>query len=726
MKTHTACARRSSRLSIAVALALSTNFPVSAFAQTADSGDSDSAKMLDTVTVTGQREPYFSGNTSSATKTDTPLLLTPQSVSVVTRAVLDDQNAQNLTDALRNVSGSGSDFGFNGSDLPIIILRGFPTVSMTARGPVGGAASYYLDGTRVQGMPVIMPNVESVEVVKGPASVLYGRSEPGGLINIVTRGASRDFGTRFDLTVGSYDLFSADAEVTGSLNDTQTVFGRAAASYSHADSIRHAVTDRLTAFSGTLAFAPVPGTEIALSADYSNQSYRSDFGIPAIGDRPADIPLENQFNEGWPLNSTESLALRLEYDQTLSDNWNLNFNGFYLDQQSEQYDIIPTTFFSGQASLIATGYIDRFYSYFPEGDRNLYQFNVDFIGDYQFGDVQNRFLIGIDTYSDSFDTLWIGYVPAPAINIYNPVYGNVPELDLSTVPLIPSESRTRWTGVYLQDQVAFDNGLNLVAALRYETTSARYGDPGGEYNDGSYFTPRVGILWNFAGNQSVYAQYQDSVAANNGSSADGSPLDSEQAEQIEIGHKIEGADGKWMSTIALYQLTKRNIANYVFSPTSPTGFDVVTVGEARSHGLEWDLSGQLTDSLSVIASYAYTDADITKDTYYAGLKLPNAALHSGSVWVRFAVNKNWNLGTGVFFQSQRQGDLPNSFQLPGYARFDAMAGYLFKWGNQDAVAQLNFNNIFNKRYFTGSHQLVTDWIAPGEPRTLAFTLRLEY
>ena len=682
-------------------------------------------KTLDTVQVIGEREDYKAGPTSTANKTETPTLETAQSVQTITRAVLQDQNVSTLTEAVRNVAGTGSDFGFNGSALPLLILRGFPTVSMSARGPMGGSSSYFLDGSRVQGLPVNISNTESVEVVKGPASVLYGRAEPGGLVNVVSRKPTKDFGFSFEQTVGSYGLSNTALEVSGAINDSETVIGRAAASYSDSDSIRDFVTDRLASFSGNVTWAPSEKTKLSLTADYVDQNYRNDFGVPAIGNRPLDIPLENQFNEGGPLSSTKATAFKLDFSQQISDNWKLNLHAYSLNQDAPQFDVLPITFFTGQAGLIATGNIDRYYSYFPEASRDLFQGNIDFIGNFVSGNVEHTVLVGADSYSDKFDSLWTSYLPTTPINVYNPVYGTVPALDLSSVSLIPSESRSRWTGVYVQDQISFGNGWHLVAALRHESTAARYGEPTEQLNKASFLTPRLGAVWNFSDNQSVYAQYQDAVASNNGRAADGSELEAERARQFEIGHKFESGNGGLSSTVALYQLTKRNLANYVFSSTSPTGFDIITVGEARSRGLEWDLAGRINDKLSILASYAYTDADVTKDSFVQGARLPNVARHSGSTWLRYSLTDQWNLGGGVFFQGSREGDQANTFQLPGYARFDAMLGYRFDLGEQRASLQLNINNVFDKRYYTGSHQFVTDWIAPGDPRSVALTFRIE-
>jgi iron complex outermembrane recepter protein len=222
------------------------------------------------------------------------------------------------------------------------------------------------------------------------------------------------------------------------------------------------------------------------------------------------------------------------------------------------------------------------------------------------------------------------------------------------------------------------------------------------------------MVWEFKTGQSIYGQYQDSVAANNGVA-----LAAERARQFEIGYKIVALDGMLNSTVAAYQLTKRNRADYSLFPI------VQSVGAARSRGLEWDVIGQVNERLSLIASYAYTDAVVTEDPIFKNTRLANVARHSGSMWARFMIDTHWALGAGIFGQGQRQGDQGNTFQLPGYARIDAMTSYSFNWGASRASVQLNVNNIFNRRYYTGSHQFVKDWIAPGAPRTVLASVRFD-
>lgn len=722
---------RASLLSVAVAAALIP--ALSALAQTtpvapaaeapwpSQASPETSPESLDTVEVIGLRPSYAAPPSRTATKTDTPALRTPQNVQVVGRATLDDQQALSLIDAVRNVAGAGADFGFNGGNLPLVVIRGFPTVSMSAQGST--ASSYFYNGTKVQGLPIAMSDVESVEVIKGPASALYGRSEPGGLVNIVTRQPQAERGFRASLTGGTHGLWQGAAEIFGALDRDRHWQGRAAVSHDDNASSRDFVEDRLTAGSVALAWTPSDRTRLGVSLERSRQTYRNDYGIPAIGDRPANIDRDHQFNEGGPLSHQRNTVVRIDLAQALSERWDLNVHALALDQDGAQYDLLPSTFFSGQAGLIATGRIDRLYNYEPQRDRRLYQINADLVGRLTTGAITHTLLIGADAYRDRFDSKTTSFVPGPSIDIDRPVYGQVPPLDLSAVPLFDQEGLTRWTGAYAQDQLAFGD-VEVIVGVRHDRSSARFGAPGTRANDQRFTTPRLGAVWRFAPDQSLYAQFQDGVAANNGRNLAGESLDSERARLYEVGHKFQTANGELASTVALYQLTKRNIANYV--PDISGFFDTIAVGEARARGLEWDVAGRATERLELIASYAYTQSEVTRDASYRGKRLPNVPRHSGSLWARYAPSARWVVGGGVFGQSARAGDQSNSFWLPGYARIDAMAAYRFPLGDAKAQVQFNLNNVFDRAYFTGSHQHVTDWNQPGASRTALLTFRVDY
>ncbi len=720
-------------MATALCLAGILGLPAAALAQSSAVPAPPPAQTLPTVTVTGESEDYQPSSSSTATRTDTPSLRTPQSVQIVPRAVIEDQNALTLTEAVRNVAGVQYDFGFNGSMQPLLILRGFPSTSMTAMGPMSGISSYYQDGSKVKGVPINMANVQSVEVIKGPASVLYGRSEPGGLVNVVSKPISSVSELSFEQTVGQRGLSRTALEASGSLNADKTLRGRVAASYYTSDSIRDYVKDRLGAFTGSLAWVPDARTNVTATLDYSDNRYRTDMGIPAVGNRPADLPWSRQFNDSPYLSSAKTTSLKLDASHQLNDTWQFKAKLLSLRSDTSEMDIYtyrgdyglgtaPDQTCPGTGNPLCRYY----FAVRPDGRYKVDQFNTDLIGKFQAGGAGHTVLAGFDTYyTRKTGTTYMQQLSS--VDIYNPSLGHTTGLDpLLSMPQ-DYDDYSRWTSFYVQDQIALGNGVFLTGALRNDRTSAVFGVPGTEPNQQSFTTPRVGAVWQFASNQSVYAQYQDAVSANNGrDTVTGAALAAERARQFEVGHKIELFDGKLSSTVALFQLTKRNRGASVLDPLSPTGTNVVTIGQARSRGLEWDVSGQLTKRLSLIASYAYTDTEVTQDPTYEGKQLANVARHAGSLWARYAIDSQWSVGGGVFAQGQRQGDVGNTFQLPGYGRVDAMLAYKFGLGGSKASLQLNVDNIFNKKYYAGSHQFVQDWIKLGNPRTAKLTLRLDY
>ncbi|HTP72479.1 MAG TPA: TonB-dependent siderophore receptor, partial [Burkholderiaceae bacterium] len=681
------------------------------------------------VEVTGASPPYDAPPTTIGTKTDTPILLTPQSIQVVPRAVLNEQKALTLTDAVRNVAGTGTDFGFNGSAQPLLMLRGFQMQSMTAMGSMSGGSVYYINGVKSLGVPINMANVDSVEVVKGPASVLYGRAEPGGLINVVPRALSTTTSFGFEQTLGQYGLSRTLVEGGGALNDANTLLGRANLSYDTADSNRDFVENRLGAFSGSLGWVPNHDTRVALTFDHNAQKYRNDFGIPADGNRPADLPRSRQFNDAPELSSFDSDTVTLDAQTALSSDWTMKARVVSLRAKTKEVDVWPYRVDLGMGPTPADTCADttplqtlcRYYYYVrPDGRVTLDQATVDLLGNVTLAGLPHKLLFEVDHY-ETRKTGPVYFAQINSVDVHNPVFGNAPRLDQTGAMPMEVQDFQRWTSVVVQDQVAFGGGWHGVLALRYDRTAAIYSmDPTLAPNEQNFTTPRVGAVWEFAPQQTLYAQYQDAVAANNGRNADGTPLAAERAKQIELGWKQAALDGRFNTTVAVYQLVKRNRADYSLFPV------VNTTGEARSRGMEIDALGEVTRQLAVMASYAYLDAVVTEDALYKGTKLANAARHSGSLWGRWMFDAQWAAGAGLFFQSQREGDQANTFQLPGYGRVDAMVSYAFRTAAGKASLQFNLKNVFDKLYYSGSHQFVKDWIQPGPPRTASVTLRLDY
>lgn len=615
-----------------------------------------------------------------------------------------------------------TDFGFNGSTQPLLILRGFQSESMTARGSMSGMSTYYLDGTKVQGIPVNMANVESVAVVKGPATVLYGRAEPGGLVNVISRPFTGGSHYGIEQSATQFGATRSIVEADHSLNQSGTWMGRFAGSFLHNKSNRDFVRDNLGAITGAVAWRPSARTEFSANFDYLNQAYRNDFGVPAFGNRPANLPWSRQFNNSGELSTVVSKTMRLRAQRELSSRWIVSglFVGLWgsnFENDIWPYRIDLTT---GADCFAARGELCRYYFYNrPDGGYRLNQVNVNLQGRHRTGWIKHTTLAGFDYYSSNkTGTAYLQQLSP--ISVFNPIFSPVPPLDRAIALPLDTVNRTRWASGYLQDTADLGRGFRVVTAVRFDGTSAIYASPGTKPNEQTFVTPRVGAVWTVGQRHSLYGQYQQAVSANNGRDpGTGAALAAERSRQVEAGYKFSRLDGSLNFTVAAYRLNKRNRADYTLFPV------IRTVGEARSQGFEFDLLGRVTKRLAAITSYSYISALVTRDPAFAGTTLTNVPHHSGSVWMRYTATRKWSFGSGVFSQSIRQGNQLNTFQLPGYARLDAMASYQFHISEWRSSLQLNVNNLLDRKYYTGSHQFVDDWIQLSAARTFALTWRFE-
>ncbi|MGH8611813.1 MAG: TonB-dependent siderophore receptor [Gammaproteobacteria bacterium] len=276
---------------------------------------------------------------------------------------------------------------------------------------------------------------------------------------------------------------------------------------------------------------------------------------------------------------------------------------------------------------------------------------------------------------------------------------------------------------------------NLVVLIDLHPNSFAEADALRQQRRDQEFSPRVGILyqpWSWLG---VYGNWAQSFGANNGISATGEAFPPQTGEQYEAGIKTHLFDERLTATLAFYHLTKANILTPDLG--TPDLFDSIAIGEARSQGIEFDVSGQINDYLSLIGSYAFTDAKVTEDNSgFQGKRLANVPDHSGSLWLKYDVNgtlaeQGLSFGLGVFAAGQRDGDNENTFKLPGYARLDAAAAYRFKLGPTRVTAQLNVRNLLDKEYFdsaehTFSNSGPREAIYTGDPLTVLGSISVRY
>jgi iron complex outermembrane recepter protein len=660
--------------------------------------------------------------TVGSTKSATPLLETPMSVQVLPRELLVDQQAFTLKEAVKNVSGvvqAAYDY------YDFLQIRGF-----------NNGSANYRNGLQVPNATAVdLAFVERVEVVKGPASMLYGRVEPGGLVNRVMKQPLAQMAVNGQLQFGQYGLRRGTADATGKISDDGTLLYRMVGAVTRQDSFQDHVKRSSDAGYGALTWKPNSRFELNLNLELQNTRFvdTEDIGIPVIGNRPANVPRHSFFGDpvNWELpNNHRRKLLGLDWTYTINDQWKLT-QRLHLDHRDEQQLTLWFNGFDG-VSVLDRGL------WFVQNKRRGIATNLDLTGDITLAGMRHRVLVGADAFR--FRTEWHGFsdvtAEVPSIDIFAPSYG----ISADALRALPENffyaTRDQWTGLYAQDQISLTDRWQLLVGGRYDEARTGNGFSGTNLAEARSavvlekdhaFSPRLGLLHQLTPQTSIYASYAKSFGANNGRTATGERIDPQQAQQIEFGAKHLSADGRLNVTASLFRLTKTNELTADLSTPDPS--DQVAIGEVRSQGLELDVLGQVTRNLNLIATYTLTASEITRNNDGTqGNDLPNVPRHAASLWAKFdtapGAATGWEAGAGIYLRSQRQGDRANSYQLPGYARVDAMLRHRLLLGGRKVSAQLNVENLFDRTYFDRAG--VAGPVAKyGNPRTVTATLSLD-
>jgi iron complex outermembrane receptor protein len=697
------------------------------------SQNQSNALTLKTMTVVGKagyddNDPYNPSynraNATTATKTDTPIMLTPASVQVVPKAVMNDQQNINILESLnRNVSGVSAR---NGGALLYdnFIIRGFNT---------GLAGAAYRNGLLSPSNFYEPANIEQLEVLKGPAAAVYGRIEPGGIINITTKKPLATPYYALQQQFGSYDLYRTTVDATGPINDAKTVLYRFNGTYLESGSFRGDMVKSDRVFiAPTLSWRPNDKFEANVELEYKHDAVNMENGVPVLNgaNRPPNLPHDRYLGDSADNQAIQDRVL-VGYDWTyrFNDDWKVTNRFLWQDWSMDQFGINPNGLRADNRTL------NRTLSY---GQRafEAYATNLDVVGKFDLFGTRHDILVGGDFYDQRFpgDTTFQGATAAvPPIDIYNPVYNRVNRATLDALPKNNFRVRKeQWFGVYFQDQITLWEKLHILGGGRYDwsqngSTISRISlqDAKNNYSDieTQNFSPRVGLLYQPWQWLSVYGNFSQSFTGNAGLSASGTQFDPQIGEQFEAGFKTEFFDKRLSTSMAFYHLTK---SNTLTADPNNFGFSLA-IGEARSQGIEVDVRGQLTDQLELISTYAYTDTRVTKDNSgIVGNELVNVPEHQASLWGTYHFNERFRVGLGEVLVGSRQGDANNTFQLPGYARTDAMAAYTVPVGKTRLTTQLNINNLLNKDYFSDSSVGGRNSVFFGEPISVMGSLKLEY
>jgi iron complex outermembrane recepter protein len=640
--------------------------------------------------VTGaQRSGYSVPNATAATKTDTPLRDIPQSIQIVPRQVIEDQGITQIIDAARNVSGVNNRAGFGGvaDDYNI---RGFDNFDKLR------------DGYFSSFSEVATNNIDQVEVLKGPASVLYGQFEPGGTINYITKKPLAEPFYSGEFKVGSYSFYQPSFDISGPLTTDKRLRYRLNASYENSGSFVDFVDREVVQVAPSLSCQIGENTTLAFSYEYVKSNGTFYDGLP-VDPVLFDLPRSRFIGEPSNFLKQESNNINLTLEHSLNENWKvrsgLAIQIFGLENGAFRPESVDE---DGQT-------LNRFYQADVEYSLDTYDVQVDLIGKFKTGPVQHQLLTGFNYQRYFFDDLAI-YASAPPIDLFDPIYG-------TPVPTVfdPDQGSGRFTsrrntvGFYLQDQVTLLSNLKLLIGGRYDLIDQQdifqpvdqdgrtpFGEATEDTFDNEAFSPRIGIVYQPVEPLSLYASFSRSFVPNNTRDRNNDLLPPTRGTQYEVGVRAELLNKKLAANLAAYDITKTNVATT--DPDDPQ-FSV-SAGEVKSRGVEFDLVGEPLPGWNIIASLFVNDAFVSKDNDPALVdeKFINAPNQGATLWTTYEIQKGpvqgLGFGAGIFFVGDREVELPNTFVLPSYMRFDTSIFYK----RTNWRVQVNFKNLFDKTY----------------------------
>lgn len=643
---------------------------------------------------------------STATRTATPVRYVPQAIDSVKTANVLDYGTNDLATALSGIPNvsSGADTRFDG-----LRIRGFEASN-----------DFYLDGVRDDSQYVRdLHNIERIDVLKGPAAVLYGRGSQGGIVNRVSKVPEAGRRSSIEAQGGSEDMRSLYADL--SADATENISLRLNMGNQDANSFRDDVSSHRQLFAPSISWQLTPRLNWLAQYEYSRFDRTPDRGIPGVNGRPADVKRETTYGDDRDYIDDKAQSLRSKLTYELNDNWQLRqtLSVFKLDS-----DFDNTYLTSANA---VTNRVSRARFQQDLRTRNIFN-NLEAEGTVDTFGLEHRLLTGVEIGSQRRDpklytSLAVnrGGQAVPTLDLYNPDRNQS-----HTGPMTASSNnhtKVESRAIYVQDQLRLNDQWQLLAGLRYDrfevdTTNKLTNIPDGR--DDNSISPRVGLVWTPLQDHSFYASWSKSYSPVGGGQIGITPnatgntndLDPEQTRQKEIGVKSDWLGDRLSTTFAVYELELYN--RRTSDPNNPGLF--ILSGLQRSRGIELTATGQLAGNWYVRGGIGLQDATIVKDNNgLAGNRVSNVAKRNGSLFLTWKPEQGWYAETGLTLVGSRFADNQNTTVLPGYGRWDALVGLRQKdWDLRAAL-----NNLTDRTYYSSATS--AGQIRVGEPRNLVVT-----
>ena len=662
---------------------------------------------IEKVTVVASRQAY-QGNFSP--------LETPQSELKIDLEALENAGAVSLDQAL-DLSASVARQNNFGGLWNSFSLRGFV-------GDENLPSNYLVNGFnagRGFGGSRDLSGIESVEVLKGPRAALFGRGEPGGTVNLVTKRPTFDTAGEIKLSVGSFDTYRADVDYTTALNDDVAI--RLVGFYEDAESFRDTIETTKQGFSPSIVWNINNNSQLIYELEYSDQEVPFDRGVLAIDGELGLIPESRFLGEpgDGPIEA-DVLGHQLEYIHDFDDNWSILFGANYRDTSMEGF--ATETGFGG----VIDGEVNRFRRY-RDFDAKYQVFRTELSGNLELGGFEHRLIMGVDADKFENDQVILRVRGDQYINVFNPVYGayELPTPTSNTDRVEIQES----VGVFIQDQISLTDKLDIRIGARFDDYEQRLNNRLANTNTKqteSRVSPQFGVVYEASDYVSVYGAYGENFRPLSGADANGDGFEPNQSTSAELGVKFTLNDGALFGTVAVFKVEQDNM----LVVDDATAFTYAAIGEAQSKGIEIDLTGELNDTLEVWASYAFVDATIENSFFDANfgytveagaslLNVPEQQLSLQLVQSTVLYGKAIKYGGGLLHVGKRNGFFGTDFELPSYTTARAFVNY----DVTDAIGiTAEVNNLFDETYYTNS--FADAWVQPGTPRNVKFSASYKF
>ncbi|MDD1134628.1 ferrichrome-iron receptor precursor [Pseudomonas sp. DD1] len=670
---------------------------------------------LEPIKVSGEREGYTAPSSASATRTDTPMIDVPQSVQVVTQSMIKEQDSHSLTDALVNVSGVRATKPQEALFAQPIV-RGFPAEIYMNGLPAFGGTAASID-------PASLIGTERVEVLKGPTSALYGGgigAPLGGLINVISKRPEAEPSALLSMRTGSFGTVNPSMDLNTPIGDK--VAARISADYQENDSWIDHVNGHQWSIQPSIAFQLSPETELLLRGQYEDRSQLEYSGLPAAQALSGQID-RNAFpgaTSGQPHTTIENRTTTAQLTHELSDDTRMTVTAQYYEGKVRDYGSFVYPELLGPSPATPTVY-PIFKLYLPTNirentlDTNLAS-RIEALGG------NHELLVGASYDRTDFTSAMSGAELIGELDLANPAYG----ISYGATPeiMVSQTNRYETKALYVQDQATYGR-FHLLGSLRLTQLDLKQQEQG---VDTSYHrvTPRFGITYDLTESLALYAAYSTGFRGAFNFTGRETPKP-ELSRNYEAGVKLAFNDLGISGTLAVFEQTRRNVSTPDPDPNySILGYSVQS-GEQRARGVEADLVWEPIPALSLLANYAYTQAEVTEDSSIpVGDGLPRVPRHSGRLAARYRIldgaAKGLGFGAGITALSSRELTLPNTVSAPGYALLDAQTSYDF----DRYTISVSAVNLTGRKVFETYQYLGSPLVLPTQPRSAYLTLTASF